>query len=183
MYGDMHAVITRHGDGSTSTDMLATPNSKLRDDHPYVSGVLVLRRGYRQQDALRRWKPSKDDAASDEATAELNAFVRSITTEGLDTYLGTTYVEAPGRGATPLPVGVFVGEHAYRWRLNASRTAIMRGPAHQASSWRFETLSVRESTSAVLDAPDRPSGKIALFRTFVLSTYRNLAETSHEKGC
>ena len=44
-------------------------------------------------------------------------------------YLEVTYVEAPGREATPLPEGIFVGEHAYRWRLSASGTTITRGPA------------------------------------------------------
>jgi hypothetical protein len=129
MYGDMQAVITGHGDGSTSNELLATLNGRLRNDHPYVSGVLVLRKGSRQQDALRAWQPSRDDLTPEEFTAELNAYVESITADGLDTYLEATFVEAPGREATPLPEGVFVGENAHRWRLSASRTTITRGPA------------------------------------------------------
>jgi hypothetical protein len=129
MYGDMQAVITRYDDGATTSEWLATLNGKLRNDHPYVSGVLVVRRGSRQQDALREWQPSREDLTAEEFTAELNAYLASITTDGLDTYFEATYVEAPGRDATSLPEGVFVGEHAYRWRLSASRTTITRGPA------------------------------------------------------
>ena len=129
MYGDMQGVITGHGDGSTSSELLATLNGRLRNDHPYVSGVLVLRKGSRQQDALREWQPSRDDLTPAEFTAELNGYLESITAHGLDTYLEASYVEAPGREATPLPEGVFVGEHAYRWRLSASCTTITRGPA------------------------------------------------------
>jgi hypothetical protein len=129
MYGDMQAVITGHGDGSTSNELLATLNGKLRNDHPYVSGVLVLQKGSHQQDAVRECQPSGDDLAPEEFTAELNAYVESITTDGLDTYLEATFVEAPGREAMPLPEGVFVGENAHRWRLSASGTTITRGSA------------------------------------------------------
>lgn len=129
MYGDRQTVITKHGDGSTSSELLATLAGRLRNDHPYVSGVLVLRKGSRQQDALDEWQPSRDDLTHDEFTTELNAYLKSIATDGLGTYLEATYIEAPGREATPLPDGIFAGEHAYRWRLCADGTTITRGPA------------------------------------------------------
>lgn len=129
MYGDMQATITSTDGGSTYSELLATRNGGLSNDHPYVSGVLVLRRGSRQQDALREWSPSRDDLSHDAFSAELNAFVESITASGLDTYVEATYVEALGRAATHLSEGIFVGEHAYRWRLAPGGNTITKGQA------------------------------------------------------
>lgn len=129
MYGDMQAVITGHEKSGTSSELFATLNGQLRNNHPYVSGVLVLRKRSHQEDDLRDWQPSRNHLEPKEFTAELNAYLESITTNGLDVYLEATYVEAPGREATPLPEGIFVGEHAFRWRFSADGTTITRGPA------------------------------------------------------
>jgi hypothetical protein len=128
IYGDISALLTSTDDGTTTTEWLAGRNGQLRNYHPHVSGVLVLRHGSDQNDQLRAWKPSKDDLDGEAFTREMNSYVESIAND-LGTYLEATYVEAPGRRATPLPEGVFIGDRAYRWRIANDGTTITRGPA------------------------------------------------------
>jgi hypothetical protein len=99
-------------------------NGKLTNDHPYLSGVVILRQREHSADRideisadLRGDGPPREwDKAAEEVARLINRIQQEDLPEG--DYLYCDVIEAISEVATPIPTDLLDGSRDSRWRRN-----------------------------------------------------------------
>jgi hypothetical protein len=129
MYGDPELVAPWREDGSLGDfTAQAGRNGKLRNDHPYLSAVIMLHCQAHAADWSARWiaehRPKYPDVR--DLTAAFLKAAHTEAPEGEDVFVDV--FETFSDSAVPLPRSVFDGPRDRRFAPNDTRTAIIQLP-------------------------------------------------------
>jgi hypothetical protein len=128
MYGDLMMQADISTDGSLGRwQALAGRNGKLRNDHQYLSAVVVIRHEFEATKWAAAWFEERRAAFGVEDTRTLSAafLEASKSAPGGDEIYVEVY-ESLSTAATPLPRDVYDGPRDTRWAPNDARDSLIR---------------------------------------------------------
>lgn len=127
VYGDPLAQVGPGEDGKPQWTDFATRNGKLRNDHRYVSAVVVLTENSRAQQALSQHQTVNNSEA--DFMEELRRKFSEVRVGGDKRSICATIIDAPSQSAVRLPEGLLSGKLDMRYRLDLANGRVVRGPA------------------------------------------------------
>ncbi|MEW2172373.1 hypothetical protein AB0935_20925 [Streptomyces sp. NPDC007027] len=129
MYGDLTVHLNGDPNGTATSELVAGRNGQLRNYHPYISAVVVIRREDLAAQWAAKWMDDHlaqfPDFRKGDVKPLVEAFAEAQQYAPEGDVLYVEVFETISEAAVPLPRDVFDGPRDLRWVPNADRTALV----------------------------------------------------------